>query len=148
LLGADPALGALVRKGPGRRIPRTVDEAELAVRIVLGQQVSTAAARTHGARLVAAHGTPITDPSGGLTHAFPSIETLATIDSDSIAVPGARRRCLSALVTALAEASIDLGPGADWERARHQLSELDGFGEWTCEMIAMRGLGDPDAFPR
>ncbi len=148
LLGADPALGALVRKGPGRRIPRTVDEAELAVRIVLGQQVSTAAARTHGARLVAAHGTPVTDPAGGLTHAFPSIETLATIDPNSIGIPGARRSSLTALLTALAEGNIDLGPGADWERVRYQLAELVGFGEWTCEMIAMRGLGDPDAFPR
>ncbi len=148
LLGDDPSLGPLVRKGPGRRIPRTVDEVEMAVRIVLGQQVSTAAARTHGARLVAAHGTPITDADGGLTHLFPSVDQLASIDPEAVAVPRARQRCLTVLASRVSSGTIELGPGADWERARHQLSAIEGIGEWTCEMIAMRGLGDPDAFPR
>ncbi|CAM5721895.1 hypothetical protein SVIOM342S_02963 [Streptomyces violaceorubidus] len=70
-LRADPLLAPLVDKAPGRRVPRTVDEAEFAVRAVLGQQVSTAAARTHAARLVTAHGDPVDDPEGGLTHLFP-----------------------------------------------------------------------------
>lgn len=74
-LRTDPVLAPLVEKAPGRRVPRTVDEAEFAVRAVLGQQVSTAAARTHAARLVTAHGNPIEDPEGGLTHLFPSPES-------------------------------------------------------------------------
>ena len=72
MLGADPDLGPLVRKVPGRRVPRTVDGAEFAVRAVLGQQVSTAAARTAAAALVAGHGQPVDDAGGGLTHLFPS----------------------------------------------------------------------------
>jgi AraC family transcriptional regulator, regulatory protein of adaptative response / DNA-3-methyladenine glycosylase II len=146
-LAADPALGPLVLKSPGRRVPRTIDEAEFAVRAVIGQQVSTAAARTHAARLVAAHGTPITDPGGGLTHVFPSIEELTEIDPTALAVPATRQRCFAALVAALADGAVDLGAGSDWDRARHQLAELPGIGPWTIEMIAMRALGDPDAFP-
>ncbi|MYS45498.1 helix-turn-helix domain-containing protein, partial [Streptomyces sp. SID5998] len=79
-LRTDPVLAPLVDKAPGRRVPRTVDEAEFAVRAVLGQQVSTAAARTHAARLVTAHGEPVDDPEGGLTHLFPAPEALAALD--------------------------------------------------------------------
>jgi AraC family transcriptional regulator, regulatory protein of adaptative response / DNA-3-methyladenine glycosylase II len=128
-------------------VPRTVDESELALRAVIGQQVSTAAARTHAARLVAAHGTPITDPDGGLTHVFPSIEELTELDPQVLAVPAARQRCFTALVGALADGTLELGAGSDWDRARRQLAALPGVGPWTVEMIAMRALGDPDAFP-
>jgi AraC family transcriptional regulator of adaptative response / DNA-3-methyladenine glycosylase II len=145
-LAADPALAPLVAKNPGRRVPRTVDGAEFAVRAVLGQQVSTAAARTHAARLVTAHGEPVEDPGGGLTHLFPDPEALATLDPETLAFPKARRRTIASLVAALAAGELDLGVGSDWERARAQLSELPGFGPWTVETIAMRALGDPDAF--
>jgi AraC family transcriptional regulator of adaptative response / DNA-3-methyladenine glycosylase II len=146
LLGADPVLAPLVAKSPGRRVPRTVDPDEFAVRAVLGQQVSTAAARTHAARLVTAHGEPVDDPAGGLTHLFPSTEALAGLDQESLAMPKSRRRTLTTLVAALAAGEVDLGAGSDWQRARAQLSELPGFGPWTVESIAMRALGDPDAF--
>jgi AraC family transcriptional regulator of adaptative response / DNA-3-methyladenine glycosylase II len=146
LLGADPVLGPLVAKTPGRRVPRTVDPEEFAVRAVLGQQVSTAAARTHAARLVTAHGEEVDDPAGGLTHLFPSPEALAELDPESLAMPKSRRRTLMTLVAALAAGEIDLGAGSDWVRARAQLNELPGFGPWTVESIAMRSLGDPDAF--
>ncbi|MFJ5222366.1 AlkA N-terminal domain-containing protein [Streptomyces sp. NPDC088400] len=145
-LRVDPSLAPLVDKGPGRRVPRTVDAAEFAVRAVLGQQVSTAAARTHAARLVTAHGVPVDDPEGGLTHLFPSSEALAALDPDALALPRSRRTTLTTLVAALADGSIRLGPDSDWERAREQLIALPGFGPWTVEVIAMRGLGDPDAF--
>ena len=79
-LSRDPDLAPVVAKAPGQRIPRTVDEAELAVRAVLGQQVSTKAARTHVGRLVLAYGQPVHDPEGLLTHTFPSVEQLARID--------------------------------------------------------------------
>ncbi|MBP2327390.1 AraC family transcriptional regulator of adaptative response / DNA-3-methyladenine glycosylase II [Kibdelosporangium banguiense] len=142
-LSTDPYLKPLVEKNPGRRVPRTVDTAEFAVRAVLGQQVSTAAARTHAARLVVAHGEPIEDPGGGLTHLFPMTET---IDPAKLAVPQSRRRTLAALIAALAGDEIDLGAGSDWNKAREQLIDLPGFGPWTVETIAMRALGDPDAF--
>lgn len=147
LLRADQLLAGLVRRAPGRRVPRTVDESEFAVRAVLGQQVSTGAARTHAARLVALAGTPIDDRAGGLTHLFPSPEQLADLDPTVLALPAARRRCLVGLVAALAAGHLDLGVGADWGRARRELSALVGVGPWTVETIAMRALGDPDAFP-
>jgi AraC family transcriptional regulator of adaptative response / DNA-3-methyladenine glycosylase II len=146
-LSVDARLAPLVRKAPGRRVPRTVDEAELAVRAVLGQQVSTAAARTHAARLVVRHGAPVEDVEGGLTHVFPSAAELLSLDPDALAVPGARRRCLAALVAALADESLDLSAGADWDEARRRMAELPGLGPWTREVIAMRALGDPDAYP-
>ena len=146
-LSRDPELAPVVEKAPGQRIPRTVDEAELAVRAVLGQQVSTKAARTHAGRLVAAYGQPVHDPEGSLTHTFPSVEQLADIDPIHLAVPRARQRTLSALIAGLADGSVVLDAGSDWETARGQLLALPGVGAWTAEVIAMRGLGDPDAFP-
>lgn len=146
-LGLDPHLAPLVRRAPGRRVPGAADPAELAVRAVLGQQVSTAAARTHAARLVVAHGEPIDDPGGGLTHLFPDPPALARLDPASLALPGARRASLVALVGALAGGELDLGAATAFDEARRALARLPGFGPWTIEMIAMRALGDPDAFP-
>jgi AraC family transcriptional regulator of adaptative response / DNA-3-methyladenine glycosylase II len=146
LLRGDPWLAPLVEKVPGRRVPRTVDAGEFAVRAVLAQQVSTTAARTHGARLVAAHGERVADPAGGLTHLFPAPTTLAELNPVELALPQARRHALATLVAALAAGEIDLGAGSDWQHARAQLSALPGLGSWTVETIAMRGLGDPDAF--
>jgi len=147
VLRQDSVLAPLVRKAAGRRVPRTIDPAEFAVRVVLGQQVSTAAARTHAARLVLAHGEPIDDPAGGLTHLFPAPAALAAVDPATLAVPRARQATFAALSGALASAGVDLGPGSDWQRARAGLSALPGLGPWSVETIAMRGLGDPDALP-
>lgn len=146
-LGRDPDLAPVIAKAPGQRIPRTVDEAELAIRAVLGQQVSMKAARTHTARLVSAYGPPVRDPEGALTHAFPSVEQLAEIDPVHLAVPKARQRTVTALIAGLADGSIAIDAGCDWNSARRQLLALPGVGPWTAEVIAMRGLGDPDAFP-
>jgi AraC family transcriptional regulator of adaptative response / DNA-3-methyladenine glycosylase II len=139
-------MAQLVAGSPGRRVPRTVDTAEFAVRAVLGQQVSTAAARTHAARLVRAYGDPVSDPQGGLTHLFPAPTVLAAMDPSDLAMPQSRRRTLLGLVEALAQGNLDLGFGADWREARARLNALHGFGPWTVESIAMRSLGDPDAF--
>jgi len=147
VLAGDRLLADGVAKAPGRRIPGTVDETELAVRMVLGQQVSTAAARTHAARLVARHGPPVTDPAGGLTHLFPAAEDLVELDPATLGLPAARRRTIVALIGALASGEVEIGIGADRDRARDQLAAVTGVGPWTVEMIAMRGLGDPDAFP-
>lgn len=145
-LRSDPVLAPLVDKAPGRRVPRTVDEAEFAVRAVLGQQVSTAAARTHAARLVTAHGTPVDDPEGGLTHLFPSPEALAEVPPESLAMPRTRRTTFTTLVAQLADGTLHLGVESDWAEARARLLSLPGFGPWTVDVIAMRALGDPDAF--
>ncbi|HEY0621030.1 MAG TPA: AlkA N-terminal domain-containing protein, partial [Kribbella sp.] len=111
LLRSDPLLAPLVDKAPGRRVPRTVDGAEFAVRAVLGQQVSTAAARTHASRLVQAHGDAVDDPAGGLTHLFPRMEALAGLDPESLAFPKSRRTTLTTLIATLAAGEIDLGAG-------------------------------------
>ncbi|MFE9996740.1 AlkA N-terminal domain-containing protein [Streptomyces avermitilis] len=145
-LRADPLLAPLVDKAPGRRVPRTVDEAEFAVRAVLGQQVSTAAARTHAARLVTAHGEAVTDPEGGLTHLFPAPEALAAVAPESLAMPRTRRTTFTTLVRQLAEGGLHLGVESDWKETRARLLSLPGFGPWTADVIAMRALGDPDAF--
>lgn len=144
LLCADRALGPVVRRACGRRVPRSVDGAELAVRAVLSQQVSTAAARTHAGRLVAAHGEPLDDAHGGLTHLFPTPRDL--LDAE-LAMPAARQRSLSALLRALDGGSLSLEPGSDRAEELARLAELPGIGPWTREVIAMRALGDPDAFP-
>jgi AraC family transcriptional regulator, regulatory protein of adaptative response / DNA-3-methyladenine glycosylase II len=143
-LAVDPVLRPRVRKSPGRRVPRGVDGDEIAVRIVLGQQISTAAARTHAARLVARHGDPLLEPDGGLTHLFPTAESLEKVGS---ALPADRRRTVSALARALAGGQLTLGPGTDRHEAMTALDELPGIGAWSSQMIAMRALGDPDAFP-
>jgi AraC family transcriptional regulator, regulatory protein of adaptative response / DNA-3-methyladenine glycosylase II len=144
-LSEDPDLAPLVRKAPGRRVPRTVDEPELALRAVLGQQVSTRAARTLTARLVTAHGDEIADPAGGLTHLFPTPEQLLACDPASLAMPRSRKETLLGLAAALAD-GLDVSPGADRAQARARLRQLKGIGPWTVETVAMRALGDPDAY--
>jgi AraC family transcriptional regulator of adaptative response / DNA-3-methyladenine glycosylase II len=145
-LSGDLLLRPLVRRTPGRRVPHTVDPDEMAVRAVLGQQVSTAAARTLAARLTIAHGQCVEDPGGGLTHLFPAVQDLLGLDPEALAMPQARRRTLTGLVGALAQGRLVLDIGSDWDAARTVLAALPGVGPWTIETIAMRCLGDPDAF--
>ncbi|HUB41644.1 MAG TPA: AlkA N-terminal domain-containing protein [Streptosporangiaceae bacterium] len=147
LLSGDEVLAPLVRKAPGRRVPRTVDPHEFALRAVLGQQVSTAAGRTHAGRLAAVLGEPVDDPAGGLSRLFPSAGVLADSDPSALATPQSRRESFAALASALASGLIDLSVGGDWHEARMRLAALPGIGPWTVETIAMRALGDPDAFP-
>lgn len=146
-LGADPHLGAAVRATPGRRVPRSVDGDELALRVVLGQQVSTAAARTHAARIVERVGDPLPEPMGGLTATFPTAAAIAEMDPDVLAMPRRRRQAVLDLASALADGRLRLSPGDDPEQARAGLLSLPGIGPWTVESVAMRAWGDPDAFP-
>ncbi|MGY2065558.1 AlkA N-terminal domain-containing protein [Blastococcus sp. SYSU DS0619] len=146
VLAADPALAPLVAAAPGRRVPASPDADELAVRAVLGQQVSVAGARTLTARLVAAAGTPLADPVGTLTHAFPRPETLAGADLGAVGLTGARRRTVSALATALADGAIALGPGAERAEAERALLAVPGIGPWTAALVGLRGLADPDVW--
>jgi AraC family transcriptional regulator, regulatory protein of adaptative response / DNA-3-methyladenine glycosylase II len=145
-LGADPLLSRAVSATPGLRSPDSVDAGELAVRAVLGQQVSVASARAQAARLVALAGVPLASPAGALTHVFPPPESLAELDPDSLPTTRAKGRTVVRLAQALADRKIALDPGADPEEASAQLLDLPGIGPWTVAYIRLRGLGDPDVF--
>lgn len=142
----DPVLGALARRTPGLRVPGHVDGVELAVRAVVGQQVSMAAAHTVLGRLVAAYGRPLCEPTGTLTHLFPTAEALVAIDPETLPMPRARGRALVGLCAALASGDVALDRGADRDVVRSSLLSLKGIGPWTADYIAMRALADPDVF--
>jgi AraC family transcriptional regulator of adaptative response / DNA-3-methyladenine glycosylase II len=146
LAASGPVLGPLALANPGRRVPGHVDGNELALRAVLGQQVSVAAARRLGARLVAAYGKPLERPDGTLTHCFPAAETLAEADPATLPMPRTRAEALTGLAAALAAGGLSLDPGAERDRAEAQLLALPGIGPWTAGYIRMRALSDPDAF--
>ncbi|MGZ4709752.1 MAG: AlkA N-terminal domain-containing protein [Acidimicrobiales bacterium] len=145
-LGDDPTLGPLVRKDPGRRVPGSTDGLELAVRAVVGQQISVPGARTVAGRLAAAVGVPLGSPDGRLTHVFPDAASIASAPDGAFAMPTRRRETLRGLAAATAEGSIDLAPGSDRDETRRRLEALPGIGPWTASYIAMRALGDPDVF--
>jgi AraC family transcriptional regulator of adaptative response / DNA-3-methyladenine glycosylase II len=145
VLGSDALLAPLVAKAPGLRSPGHVDGAELALRAVLGQQVSLGAARTHTARLVVTAGTPLPAPDGGLTHLFPEPAAVAELDA-SLAMPDRRRRTVRMLASRLADGTITIDAGTDRSELERQLTALDGVGPWTAAYVALRGLGDPDVF--
>jgi AraC family transcriptional regulator of adaptative response / DNA-3-methyladenine glycosylase II len=138
-LGADPLLAEAVAAEPGRRVPGAWDPFELAVRAVLGQQVSVAAARTHADRLLALLGVE------GPDALFPSPVMLAEADLSGLAMPAARRETIRTLAAAVADGTVDLQGEGDSIRAA--LVALRGIGPWTADYVAMRGLGDRDAFP-
>jgi AraC family transcriptional regulator of adaptative response / DNA-3-methyladenine glycosylase II len=203
-LGADPLLAPLVRRAPGRRVPGAADGAELAVRAVIGQQISVTGARTIAGRLAAELGTPLPvalvgedvdapgsgaardghagngsdardaprrraggagarerrgcdrdgDPAAAqqpssLTHVFPSAAALAAAGraGGDLPMPRARALALTTLCAALAAGDVELDPGADRDATRTSLLALPGIGPWTADYVAMRALGDPDAFP-
>ena len=129
------------------RVPGTVDGFELAVRAVLGQQVSVAAARTFAGRLVEQCGKPLDAPRGSLTHSFPTAETVAEHPLDTIGLTGSRVTTLRALAVSVASGRLQLDVTADRDEARARLFELPGLGPWTVEYVAMRALRDPDTFP-
>jgi AraC family transcriptional regulator of adaptative response / DNA-3-methyladenine glycosylase II len=146
-LRRDDALAAHVRARPGLRVPGAWDGFELAVRAVLGQQITVRAATTLAGRLVARHGTPLTVASEPLTHVFPSPAQLAQADLSWLPMPAARSRCLSALARAFVDDPQLLLGHTSLQDAVTRLCTLPGIGEWTAHYIAMRALGEPDAFP-
>jgi AraC family transcriptional regulator of adaptative response / DNA-3-methyladenine glycosylase II len=146
-LSLDPALAALVATRPGLRVPGCVDGFELAVRAILGQQVSVAGARTLAGRLALALGDPLDEPRWGLERAFPTAQAMAEGSLDGLGLTGGRIRALRALAVAVAEGSLVLDPGTDRARTRAALLALPGVGPWTAGYIAMRALGDPDGWP-
>jgi AraC family transcriptional regulator of adaptative response / DNA-3-methyladenine glycosylase II len=148
--GADPILAPMIEARPGLRVPGAVDGFELAVRAVLGQQVSVRGATTLAGRLAAAFGEPVTIEAEGLTRLPITAERLAAAEPDEIArigLPASRARTLSSLARAAAGEHLDLRPGADPVETMARLCALPGIGPWTAHYVTMRALHWPDAFP-
>ncbi|MEO8718846.1 MAG: AlkA N-terminal domain-containing protein [Burkholderiales bacterium] len=144
------ALGALARKRPGLRVPGAFDGFEVALRAILGQQVTVAGARTLAGRLAAALGEPIETPFPALTTLFPAAARVADAPPGRIArlgMPAARARSILALARAVADGELVLMPNADVDATLDRLRALPGVGEWTAQYIAMRALAWPDAYP-
>jgi AraC family transcriptional regulator of adaptative response / DNA-3-methyladenine glycosylase II len=154
-LDADPhAINARLHgsfpEGDGLRVPGALSGYELAVRAVLGQQITVAAARTLAQRLVHRFGAPVATPDPALRHLFPAPEVLAAADGDALGQLGIvrqRQAAIVAIARAVAEGRLALHPGADVPTTTAALKELPGIGDWTAQYIAMRALRWPDAFP-
>lgn len=153
-LGGDPfevaaSLGPLAEAHPGLRVPGVMDGFELAVRAVLGQQITVKAARTLAMRVLEAFGDPVATPFEELRCTFPSAERIAAVLPEELGVLGilrTRSATIKALARAVAERELRLEPGVDVEATIRALMSLPGIGEWTAQYIAMRALAWPDAF--
>ncbi len=146
-LAEDPALAPLVKKRPGLRVPGAWDGFELAIRAVLGQQITVTAAARLAARLVAAYGQPMIKPEHGLTHFFPLPKVLAKADLTTLGVPKSRAATLSAVAAAVLKDPDIFGSNCDLDDVVRRLRAIPGVGEWTAQYIALRQLREPDAFP-
>ena len=146
-LKRDPSLGELVRSRPGLRVPSCVDGFELAARAVIGQQVTVAAARALAAGLVERYGERLDEPVGSVTRVFPTSSALAQVDPADLPMPRSRAAALIELASSVAAGDLRLDAGADPAAAAADLLAIPGIGPWTASYVAMRALGDPDAFP-
>jgi AraC family transcriptional regulator of adaptative response / DNA-3-methyladenine glycosylase II len=146
-LGRDPALAARVKRRSGLRVPGAWDGFELAVRAILGQQVTVKGATTLAGRLAHTFGERLETQQGSLERIFPSARDLAEADLEKLGITRARSRTLRSLAAAVADGTLDLGSGMRTEQIVRDLQSLPGIGDWTAQYIAMRALGDHDAFP-
>jgi AraC family transcriptional regulator, regulatory protein of adaptative response / DNA-3-methyladenine glycosylase II len=147
-LGRDPLMAPLVRRRPGLRVPGSVDGDEIAVRAVLGQQISLAGAISLGAKLVDRYGAEAPPPATyeGLDRLFPTPGVLADALPEELPMPRARGRALVGMCRALADGDVLLDRSADRADVRGRLLGLPGIGPWTADYVALRALGDPDVF--
>jgi len=149
-LSQDPILAPLVAARPGLRVPGAWDGFELAIRAILGQQITVPAATRLARNLVSLHGARIADSSAldlGLTHVFPTPLQLAKADLAVLGMPKARQAALSSMAAAIIADPLIFGARRSLDEAVSQLRSLPGIGEWTAQYIAMRELREPDAFP-
>jgi len=146
-LRRDPMLAPLVRARPGLRVPGGWDPFEIAVRAVLGQQVSVAAATNLAGKVAAAFGTSIASGDGALTRLFPSPELLADADLASVGMPAVRADAVRGLAAAVASGDLALDGARGLDALVVDLVRLRGIGPWTAQYIAMRACGEPDALP-
>jgi AraC family transcriptional regulator of adaptative response / DNA-3-methyladenine glycosylase II len=146
-LAKDPALAPLVATRPGLRVPGAWDGFELAIRAVLGQQITVPAAVRLAGRLVARHGEPLAEPDGDLTHVFPRPEVLALADLTTLGMPRSRAATLSAVASAAVADPGFFCASRGLDEAIQRLQSIRGVGEWTAQYIALRQLREPDAFP-
>ncbi len=147
-LSRDPTLAPLVAFDPGMRVPGAWDGFELAVRAVLGQQVTVRGGATLAGRLVRHYGQsiPAGDPNG-LTKVFPTARVLADADLANCGLPATRARTIRGLSCAVRDGRMSFDPTTDRKTFVATLTALPGIGDWTAEYIAMRALGEPNAFP-
>ncbi len=143
-LGRDPHLAETVAAAPGLRIPGTTDPDELAFQVLIGQQISMAAAVTCAAKITDAYGELLAAPGFGLTRLFPTAAALAEVDPTELPMVRARGRALVGLARALTEGIVDLSGAWPLAEARKALLALPGIGPWTADSIAMRALADTD----
>ncbi len=150
-LGRDRMLGGLIRETPGLRVPGTADGFELAIRAILGQQVTVKAATTLFRRFVAAFGEPVQTPFANLTHTGPLASRVSGAplqDIIDLGLTSRRAQTVLHLAEAVAGREFTLTPEVDAERTRERLQALPGIGPWTAHYVSMRALADPDAFPQ
>jgi AraC family transcriptional regulator of adaptative response / DNA-3-methyladenine glycosylase II len=145
-LKSDPALAARIKTGEGLRVPGCWNGFELAVRAILGQQVSVKGATTLSGRLVKMFGEPFSGP-GGITHVFPTAKVLADAKVAAIGLPAARAATICLIARAVRDGHISFESIVNTEEFLTRLCEIPGIGQWTAQYVAMRALGEPDAFP-
>jgi AraC family transcriptional regulator, regulatory protein of adaptative response / DNA-3-methyladenine glycosylase II len=145
-LKGDPALAARVEIDPGLRVPGCWNGFELATRAILGQQITVKGATSMAGRMVSAFGQPFRGASG-LTHLFPAPEVLASATLGDIGLTGARSETIRALAHAVCSGKVNFEGVVDSDAFLRRLCEIPGIGEWTAQYVAMRALGEPDAFP-
>nr|WP_293510637.1 DNA-3-methyladenine glycosylase [Parvibaculum sp.] len=143
----DLLIGPRITRAKGLRVPGTFDGFELAIRAVLGQQISVKGATTIAGRIVERFGERFDSGVDGITHFFPAPQRLARGDYAGLGLTGGRIATLKGLAAAVTSGALDFGPRETLEAKIAELTALPGIGEWTAHYVALRALGEPDAFP-